>query len=259
MRTIQGSVYDYPKYYDLVYGSDWKAELDFLLGCFDQFVDGDVQRVFEPACGTGRLLYRMGKLGIEGHGNDLNPHAVKYCNERVNRHQLPVKVEVGDMSRFVVTEKFDAAFNTINSFRHLNSEELAYRHLVCVRDAVRPGGIYVLGLHLAPLVGETCDGESWSASRGHLTVNTSIELLERNYPERFEKFSMTSDIYTPTDSFRINDQLIFRTYTAQQIKQLIDRVEGIRIESVFDFSYDLTTPIELDSSVEDVVLILKRN
>ena len=32
--VVTGSLYDYPKYYDLLFGSDWKAEFDFLEGCF---------------------------------------------------------------------------------------------------------------------------------------------------------------------------------------------------------------------------------
>ena len=57
LETIAGNLYDYPKYYDLVYGSDWKAEVDFLEACFERFARGAVTRVFEPACGTGRLMY----------------------------------------------------------------------------------------------------------------------------------------------------------------------------------------------------------
>ncbi len=49
METIEADFYDYPKYYDLVYGSDWKAEFDFLQSCFDQHATGSVCRVFEPA------------------------------------------------------------------------------------------------------------------------------------------------------------------------------------------------------------------
>ena len=36
LETINGNLYDFPKYYDLVYGSDWKAEVDFLEACFDR-------------------------------------------------------------------------------------------------------------------------------------------------------------------------------------------------------------------------------
>ena len=34
-ETIVGDIYDYPKYYDIVYGSDWRAEFDFLEDIFE--------------------------------------------------------------------------------------------------------------------------------------------------------------------------------------------------------------------------------
>jgi SAM-dependent methyltransferase len=85
-EILSGGLYDYPAYYDLVYGSDWKAEFDFLVACFEKHaLRGAVQRVFEPACGTGRLLYRLARAGYEAAGLDLNPKAVEYCKRRLER------------------------------------------------------------------------------------------------------------------------------------------------------------------------------
>ena len=81
METIQQSIYDFPRYYDLVYGSDWKAECLFLKRCFEKFATGEVVRLFEPACGTGRLLYRFGKKGYQVSGLDLNAKAVAYFDD----------------------------------------------------------------------------------------------------------------------------------------------------------------------------------
>ena len=163
------------------------------------------------------------------------------------------------MSRFELAEPVDAAFNTINSFRHLETEAQAQSHLQCMAQAIKPGGIYVLGLHLSPAAGfETVDTESWSATRGHLTVNSSIWLVERNCEDRCEIYGMRFDVYTPTKQFQISNQIKFRTYTSAQIQQLIQSIDQFRIVKCFDFRYDLAEPIELDHSVEDVVLVLER-
>jgi hypothetical protein len=61
--VVHGSLYDYPKYYDLLFGSDWKAEFDFLRACFEKYAGCRVRRVFEPACGTGRLLVEVDDQG----------------------------------------------------------------------------------------------------------------------------------------------------------------------------------------------------
>ncbi|HEX6985429.1 MAG TPA: class I SAM-dependent methyltransferase, partial [Planctomycetaceae bacterium] len=99
-ETISANLYDHPKYYELIFGSDWKEEFEFLRGCFAKHATRDVRRVFEPACGTGRLLVKLAQAGYEVAGNDLNEKAVKYCNDRFERHGLPRTVFVGDMADF---------------------------------------------------------------------------------------------------------------------------------------------------------------
>jgi SAM-dependent methyltransferase len=170
LETNVGNLYDYPKYYDLVYGSDWKAEFDFLEACFKRFTDGPVRRLFEPACGTGRLLARFAQAGYEVGGVDLNDKAIAYCNRRLIRHGFDAAATVADMCDFRLPKKVDAAFNTINSFRHLSSEREALEHLRCVAASLRKGGLYVLGLHLTPTVVPPMQEESWSARRGNLSV-----------------------------------------------------------------------------------------
>ncbi|PAO90256.1 methyltransferase type 11, partial [Stutzerimonas stutzeri] len=108
-EVIEANLYDYPRYYDLVYGSDWKAEFDFLIACFDSLAKRPVERIFEPACGTGRLLYRLAKVGYDVSGLDLNPNAVDYCNQRLERHGFPATTFVGDMVDFHLPKKAHAA------------------------------------------------------------------------------------------------------------------------------------------------------
>ena len=257
MQVVDGDIYDYPKYYDLVYGSDWKAEFDFLEDCFERHVTHVVESVFEPACGTGRLLYRFGKVGYQVGGNDLNSKAIKFCNQRLLRHGLEGTAQVGDMCDFKLPRKVDSAFNTINSFRHLGSDEQAIAHLNCMARAIRKGGIYVLGFHLVPEEGPRCEDESWSASRGHLTVNSRLWLAERNLPERYEAYNMSFDVYTPTEQFQIVDQVKFRTYTAEQFKELLFQVPGLEVDAIYDFAYDIEEPIVIDERTEDIVYVLK--
>lgn len=256
--VVNANLYDFPPYYDLVFGSDWKAEFDFLTASFAKHVAGNVRRVFEPACGTGRLIYRLAKEGFDISGLDLNEKAVAYCNKRLARHGLNESVVVADMADFRLKRKVDAAFNMINSFRHLQSESAAKDHLTCVAASLRKGGVYVLGLHLTPTTAESSDEESWSASRGNLCVNTRLWSNGRDMDNRLESFSMTFDIYTPTKSFRISDTIAFRTYTAADMDQLIASVPSLEIAATYDFAYNLDKPITIDSDTEDVVYILRK-
>jgi len=252
------SLYDYPRYYDLVYGSDWKAEVDFLTGVFDRHVRGSTKRLLEPACGTGRLMFRLEREGYHVDGIDLSQNAVEYCNQRLLRHGLQGSARVADMTDFTVKSKYCAAFNTINSFRHLEKHSQARDHLACMAKAIRRGGVYILGIHLCPRFGEPVEEESWIARRGHLCVQTSMWLVERNLRKRFERFHMRYDIWTPTDHKTLDDEFNFRTYTRQQFDTLLSEIPEFKIEAIYDFSYDLNRPIEVDDHSEDVVYILKR-
>ena len=257
-RTIQGDLYDYPKYYDLVYGSDWKAEFDFLLACFEEHADVRVKRVFEPACGTGRLLAKLAAAGLEVSGLDLNPHAIEYCNQRLERLGFKPTSFVGDMADFTTKQPIDAAFNTINSFRHLATERQAKSHLECVANVLRPGGIYILGLHLTPTVVEPMQEESWSARRGNLAVLSRLWVTKCDRRNRQERVGMSFDVYTPSEQFRIEDQVTFRTYSAAQMARLLDGITKFEVTAVYDFSYDTQRPIEIGSETEDVVYVLRK-
>ena len=256
MELLQGSLYDYPSYYDLVFGSDWKAEHDFLQQCFQRFAKIEVKRVFEPACGTGRLLFRLARGGYEVSGLDLNERAVAYCNDRLVRRGFPPSAFVGDMTDFRLRRRVDACFNMINSFRHLQSEAAARNHLRRVSAALKRGGIYVLGLHLTPTAVDPMEDESWSARRGNLMVNTQLQMTYRDLPAREEHFEMTCEVYTPTKRRRVVDEVVFRTYTADEISDLLGRVPDLQLLATYDFAYDLTQPALLDERAEDIVLVL---
>ncbi len=258
LETIQGNLYDYPKYYDLVYGSDWKAEYDFLLACFEEHALVRVRSVYEPACGTGRLLVKFAEAGYRVGGVDLNPKAVEYCNDRLERSGYARSATVGDMADFRSAKPIDAAFNTINSFRHLSTEAQALSHLQCVAQSLRPGGIYVLGLHLTPTAVEPMQEESWSARRGNLAVMSRLWVTDCDLKRRRETVGMSFDVYTPTRQFRIEDEVHFRTYTHRQMAALLRTASDFDVTNCYDFGYDIGEPVEVGPATEDVVYVLRK-
>ena len=257
-ETIAGHLYDYPRYYDLVFGSDWKAEFDFLKACFQKHCRRTVRRVFEPACGTGRLLVKFAEGGLEVSGNDLNPHAVEFCNRRLERKGFARSVRLGDMSAFRLPRQVDAAFNMINSFRHLQTEEAAQAHLRCTAEALHKDGLYVLGLHLTPTRGPRSEEERWSARRGHLAVLSRLWTMNLDRKQREELVGMTFDVHTPTRHFQLAEQLVFRTYTLKQFRELLARVPQLELVETYDFGYKINQPIHVNSYSEDVVFVLRR-
>lgn len=255
---VEASIYDYPKYYDLLFGSDVAAEFKFLKACFAKHAGCEVKRIFEPACGTGRLLIKLGRAGYEVAGNDLNPKAVDFCNERLRRYDLPETVVVGDMSNFKVKKKFDAAFNMINTFRHLPTEAHARGHLECMARAMNKGGIYMLGIHLEPTECQPMQEEGWSARRGNLVVNSYMWSKKIDRKNRMEHLGLHVDVFTPTQRIRIVDHMEYRTYKYGQFLSLLKTVPQLEIAETYDFSYNIRQPQVVDGRTEDVVFVLKR-
>jgi SAM-dependent methyltransferase len=255
---VEASIYDYPKYYDLLFGSDVAAEFRFLKSVIAKHAGCEVKRIFEPACGTGRLLIKLGRSGYEVLGNDLNPKAVDFCNERLSRYQLPETVVVGDMSDFKVKKKFDAAFNMINTFRHLATEKQALGHLECMAKAMNKGAIYVLGIHLEPTDCPAMQEESWSARRGNLVVNSYMWSKGIDRKTRLEHLGLHVDVFTPTKRMRIVDHMEYRTYTKAQFSSLLKKVPQLEIAETYDFSYDVRNPHVVTGTTEDVVYVLRK-
>ncbi len=260
LQVVEGSIYDWPRFYDFIYGADWQAETRFLNNCLRRFARKRSRRwrLFEPACGTGRLLHRLAEQGHDVAGVDVNEHAVGFCNRRLEKAGFPGSVVQGDMCNFTLQRPCDAAFNTINSFRHLDSDNQATKHLRCMAAAIRSGGFYALGFHITPTHDDPDEEEYWTHRRGHLQINAGMWLLNRDIKHRMERFALVFDVYMPTKQFRIRDEFSFRTYTAKQFDKLLRKVPEFEVAAVYDFAYDIDRPIVVDGDTQDAVFILKR-
>ena len=268
-QVVRESIYDHPKYYDLVFNADTAAERVFIQNAADLYADGLADWFFEPACGTGRLMIALAAHGHRVAGLDLNAAMVDFCNARLHRRGFTKSAVVADMSDFELDQLTGVpggggrplrcvAFNTINSFRHLLSEPAAKSHLQSVGNVVGPGGLYLLGIHLTPTRSPPSETESWSASRGRLSVQTHMWATQRLPKKRIERFGIYFDITTPSKTFRIEDELVLRSYTKPQMQRLIHSAGCWDVVATHDFGYDIDAAVTVDSTTEDVVYVLRR-
>lgn len=109
----------------------------------------------EPASGTGRYLLALAERGHRGVGVDLSAAMVRFARKRARAHGHATSLSyiAAPMEGFVLPRrwrgKVDAAFNPINSIRHLMDDVALLAHIEAVRAALRPGGVYVVGIELA--------------------------------------------------------------------------------------------------------------
>ena len=82
--------------------------------------------------------------------------------------------------------------------------------------------------------------------------------VDRNKRTRIERFGIRFDIHSPRKSFRIEDELVLRSYTSAQMERLIENSGCWDLVATHDFAYRIDDPICVDATTEDVVYVLKR-
>jgi len=257
--TTQLSWYDFPQYYDIGFREDTAREVRFFKQAFERFAGRKVLKVLEPGCGSGRLIHAMAAEGFRVTGLDLNQNALDYCRKQLERRGLTARLVRGDMTDFSFPHPFDAAFNTINTFRHLLTEEDAVKHLKCVAEHLRPGGLYILGLHLLPAGADFYGSERWKASHGQTRISYHLKVVEALPRKRLEKLKITMTIRRgERPAIRVSDEFTLRTYTHRQLKTLLARVPEFELMNVFDFWYEIDEPQSFDDQLADAVFVLRK-
>ena len=254
----RASWYDEPQHYDLAFRSETRMEADFVEAACRKYCPFRARRLLEPACGSGRLVTELAARGYRVTGFDLSRPALEYLRRRLSRRGLRARVFRADMSAFRLRGPVDAAFSTLDSFRHLLSEEAARRHLECVARSLRPGGIYLLGFHLLPPdASEECI-ERWSEQRGRTRVTVTLRVVATDRRRRIETLRVSVLVRAGEKVLRSRDEFPLRMYTAGQFKRLLARVPSLELCGVHDFWYEIDRPLKLSDELSDTVFILRR-
>jgi len=256
--VVQSSWYDAPQYYDLAFRSETQPEADFIESACRKYCAFPVRQLLEPACGTGRLVTALAARGYRVTGFDLSEPALAYLRRRLVRRKLEATVFAADMADFVLPGPVDAAYNTFDSFRHLLTERDACRHLQCVADNLRPGGIYILGFHLLPPdASEECT-ERWTERQGGMQVTVTLRVVSSDRRRRRETIRISLLVRRGENQLRLRDEFPLRLYAARQVRQLLARVPAFELLDVYDFWYEIEHPLQLNDEISDTVFILRK-
>jgi SAM-dependent methyltransferase len=268
---LQSNWYDLPKYYDLSVADETAGELAFVQGATAKFLNQtSLQRplrVLEPACGTGRLTESLAKNGFQVTAFDLNPTMVDFTKERIAKQQAGgsravrtnTTVFAADMAHFTIPQPADIGVCLLDSFRHLLTEDDARAHLQCMARAVRPGGIYLLGLHLLPPDADLECTERWKNQAGKTHITTTLRVMSSSRQSRLEQIRISLLVCEGKRVARYRDEFPLRMYNSAQLKSLVASVPAWSIEAVYDYWYELDAPLKLTNELSDTVLVLRRH
>lgn len=251
--------YHHPKYYDLSYSHDMKDELSFLKRIFSGISVAHQPRLLEPACGTGRLLVPLVRAGFRCTGFDINPVAIDYLTDKLKRNALEARCFTGDMRTVTVKRAaFEGAYCTVDTFRHLPSDQAAILHLQGVNRALIGDGIYILGLHVVPTRGIRKTTYRWQGARGRLRVHTAITVLDVDYKRREETLGFKLQVTKPSAIQSYRSVYKLRTYTLNQFKRIVTAAGGFEIMGVYDVEKGYTGPVIPGKNSENLVFILQK-
>src|SRR5438552_11790844 len=257
-RILQANSYDYPQYYDIAFQAYTRREADFIEAACRKYCPFDARQLLEPACGSGRLITAFASRGYQVAGFDLGQPALSYLRRQLTRRRLRAETFEAEMSDFRLGRSVDAAYCVVNTFRHLLTEQAARSHLECIAGSLRPGGIYVLGLHLLPLGVDKDAAECWTERRYETVVTVTLRVLRIDLRRRIENVRVCLLVRRGSKELRLRHEFQWRMYTARQFRQLLDSVPSLELCDVYDFRYDIEQPFALTDAKNYSVSIFRR-
>ncbi|MBS0207371.1 MAG: class I SAM-dependent methyltransferase [Planctomycetes bacterium] len=252
------SWYDYPEYYDLAFADETQAEADFIQAAIDRYARRPVRTMLEPGCGSGRLVTELASRGYQVSAFDNNRRALDFLRRRLARRKLSAHVFEADLVHFQLPRRVDLVYNTFNTFRHLLTEQAAVAHLRKVAAHLKPGGLFILGLHLLPPDAlEECT-ERWRARRGATTAVFTLRVIASSRRLRRERLRVNMLVRHGQRTIRAVTEFDLRLYTAAQLRKTVSAVPELELCDVFDFNYVIDEPMRLDNELSDTVLVLRK-
>ena len=252
--------YDYPQYFDMLFRDETPVEAEFFEEAFARYAKRKVKRLFEPGCGSGRLVVEMASRGYDVTGLDLSDAMLDYMRQKLRRRKLKATCIKGDMTRLDFNRPFDAAFCTYNTFRHLLTEKDALSHLRSMAECLAPGGLYLLGMHLCPEEEYDAVVERFKMKQAGTTLHTTISVPETDLKKRLETLRVQlRAVRKSGETIRIKSEFPLRLYTVRQLKSLLKKVRDVfEIADSFDFAYDIDDPMPFDKELLEALLVLRR-
>ena len=256
--------YDSPLYYDIIFDGDTPGETDFLEAAF---VKHSVEkhrrprlRVLEPACGSGRLMAEFAKRGHRVAGFDLNRRMLKAARERLKAYDDSGILKQARLESFSVSGTFDLAHCLLSTFKYILTEKGAVSHLRAIDRHLRPGGLYVLGIHLTDYGKTRHQHERWTGSRGGIDVICNTRTWPPNKHTRRERLRNRLRIKERGRSeLRLETNWECRTYDATQLLRTLRKVPALKAVAYYDFHHDISAERRPDALADDTVVVLRKD
>ena len=225
-------LYSHPEIYDIAFSWDLSEEVRFFRRVFETHVPFSVERILEPACGTGRMLRALAGAGFKVTGYDDNPLMVRYAEDSIAADGKNVRLMHANMVSAEIPGEFDAAVNSNNSIGYLHSDDEIVSHLRATGSSLREKGVYVVHLNFAHN-GDLPDGDHWTQERGGIRVNTSWRILNEDRETRLCHQVCTIVVERNGKTDRYEESHTLRLWLFSDLVKLARKSEEFEVAAIY--------------------------
>ena len=226
------ALYTSPEIYDVAFGWSLDMEMDFVESAFVKHALHPVQRVLEPACGTGRVLAALAERGYEIEGYDSSPEMVAFAAAKLAK--LGGKVMRGDMATFRPPGRYDAAINLVNSIGYLHEDRAVASHLRCVGDVLHPGGIYLVQFSYGGEPPDQAAFGPWSNERGGLTTTLTWRVVREDPETRRSYQACRIEARRGRETSTLTESHVLRYWTQEDFDRIVEESPFELVAVYFD-------------------------
>lgn len=243
-----------PGVYDILHSPHTAGEVDLFQQCAR---DWEAPRGpwLEPACGSGRYLRVLASRGIRATGFDLDENMLAYARDGLRRKDqlAQIRLRRADMADFlgqIGTTRYAVAFNPVNTLRHLHRPQQVAEHLRQIAAALKPGGLYLVGISFSRYDDEEPSEDVWTARRGSCAVRQIVQYLPPDPRTRMETVYSHLQVDRPRGREYLDSSYRLRSYDLQQWQGVIRRSPLRRVGAIDDLGNRVTDDIETNYQIE---------
>lgn len=182
--------------------------------------------ILDLCCGHGRHAVALAERGYEVTGQDLSEVFLEKARADAAEAGVSVRWIHRDMRRVPFEEGFDAVINMFSAFGYLETEAEDQKVLAQVREALRPGGLFLLDtIHQAWLLRNF-------ESRGWHTGTDGVTVLEERELDLLTGRNEVTVTLIDTDGARREHQHAMRIYSAAELARMVSQA-GLTVEAAY--------------------------
>ncbi len=171
-------IYAHPKYYEIAFSFvDIKKQIDLLEKFLNKHSEVKVKRVLDIGCGPSLQLREFVHRGYQGIGMDICKPMLEYLTKKAKHENLEIKTLCADMTDFNFKKKVDLALIMMGTIGDFKSNQDLYKHLTCVGNALKKGGLYIIENATLDWRPKTIlKPQIWTIEKNNIKVKTTFKL-----------------------------------------------------------------------------------